>query len=526
MTQIMRYIVRFINGCRGYMARNPWLQAVCIIGLAARMCCLGSKSFWFDEALVLLESKNPLFEILSPRAEGIHPPLYRLIMHFWLFLGSGEWILRIPSLIFSFLCVCLAYRIGRLLFDRSAALLGAFLMSISPFQVYYSQEAKMYSLLLFFSLLSSYFFLRLLREDRKDSWVWYIGANLGCLYTHYFAFFSLFAHGIYLIYFCFRRKNGGLLTRWLAAQCCGVLFFSPWMKTFLSHAAKVKENFWVPVLSPGEVGSVVKNLILGYYTGDIPFLLAYCFFPLFFILGLFSPVSGRDSSSGEWLTRQEKIFFLIISVVIPLASSLVISIVFRPVFLSRTLIAVSAWYCLGAAAGISALRGKKILRYGVVIIAVALMSAGLRNYYLNQHFRPSIGVVKKRAMRPLAQFIVSHFQRGDVVALAHSSLSTPFLYYCPGYVRENLYLIENAADDPGDQSTLLALRGTFGMRVRDLREIVRGKRGLWVVFSGYDTEIVPLPPALEKWLGDKRLIFDNTSFEGLEARYYTLGGVR
>jgi uncharacterized membrane protein len=120
---------------------------------------LGRKSFWFDESLVLLEAEKAVPVILGVRAEGIHPPLYRLLLHFWMEIGRGETFLRLLSVVFSIAAIPFCFAIARRVFkSRAAAYLAAAITAFSPFQVYFAREIRMYPLLLLSALASLYFF--------------------------------------------------------------------------------------------------------------------------------------------------------------------------------------------------------------------------------------------------------------------------------------------------------------------------------------------------------------------------------
>ena len=75
-----------------------------------------------------------------------NPPLYYSVLHGWLRFGDSEAALRIPSMVFGVLTIPLVYALGRTIRDHRLGLVAALLFAISPFQVWYSQEARGYSL--------------------------------------------------------------------------------------------------------------------------------------------------------------------------------------------------------------------------------------------------------------------------------------------------------------------------------------------------------------------------------------------
>ena len=101
----------------------------------------------------------------SPKgaAGDIHPPLYYYLLHFWRgVFGSSEFALRSLSAVLGVLLVGLTFLIGRKAFSAGVGLLAAFVAAINPFQIYYSQEARMYMLLAVIGAAATFFLLRLL----------------------------------------------------------------------------------------------------------------------------------------------------------------------------------------------------------------------------------------------------------------------------------------------------------------------------------------------------------------------------
>jgi hypothetical protein len=106
-------------------------------------------------------------------------------------LGSTAFALRLPSVLFATLTIPVTYSLGRVLFGVRVGLLAAFLLAIAPLHVRYAQEARMYSMLAFFSILSLYLFWRAVRARSGRWWALFAVATVLNLYTHQFAFLSL-----------------------------------------------------------------------------------------------------------------------------------------------------------------------------------------------------------------------------------------------------------------------------------------------------------------------------------------------
>jgi len=145
---------------------NVALLAISVLGLFLRIYHLGKESLWGDEVYSFGVANNAnVFGIIKVAAlYDNHPPFYYIILHYGgiKLFGTSEFAVRFPSLIFGVLAIPMIYLLGRRLFNEEVGLISALILAISPFNVEYSQEARMYSLLLFLALLSMYFFVRFL----------------------------------------------------------------------------------------------------------------------------------------------------------------------------------------------------------------------------------------------------------------------------------------------------------------------------------------------------------------------------
>jgi len=208
---------------------SAWWQVhvllILLVGLcfAVRLYDLEGKSLWSDEGLTLRRAEQPFALVLQnvnlipldpdyqdgsepeavARTPDLHPPLYFALMHLWIrVVGKSEFALRFPSVAAATLTVPLLYVLARSLLNRETGLWAALLGSISPFFLWYAQEARMYTWLLVLSLTSVYLFLRLLEDkSRRRDYVAYTAVSLALLYTHYAGFFLLaFEIAIYALY--------------------------------------------------------------------------------------------------------------------------------------------------------------------------------------------------------------------------------------------------------------------------------------------------------------------------------------
>ena len=141
------------------LPRASYLMLLAILLLASflRFYRLDAQSFWNDEGNSARIAERPVDLILEGAEGDIHPPGYYLLLHAWrAAVGHSEFALRSLSVVAGLALVLFTYTLGRRLFGNTTGLIAAFLAALSPFAIYYSQEARMYALLAALSAASTY----------------------------------------------------------------------------------------------------------------------------------------------------------------------------------------------------------------------------------------------------------------------------------------------------------------------------------------------------------------------------------
>lgn len=209
-----------------------WAGLLCsLLALAAfalRAYHLDGQSLWSDEGISLVRSSRPLGEMLAQMPVE-HVPGYFVALHAWIALaGEADFALRYFSLLPSVWAVALIYRLGADLGGRGAGLAAALLLASSGFQVWYAQEARMYSWLLALGLLATIAYWRLLLRPGWGVWALYVLAVTGTVYLHYFGFLVPLSHAAFApIWWLTRRDRRGLVW-WVGAGAAAALLFAPW----------------------------------------------------------------------------------------------------------------------------------------------------------------------------------------------------------------------------------------------------------------------------------------------------------
>ena len=194
------------------LVRRRHVQAligITAIGAAIRFATLDLQSFWNDEVFTSWETTQAFEDMLESvwRIESA-PPLYYALAWLWAKLfGHGEAGLRALSALAGTLTIPVAYAAASTLVSRRAGLLTAALAATSPFLVWYSQEARPYSLAVLLSSLGFLFFVRAVRQaNRRDVVLWAV-CSVAVVATHYMAGFIVLTEACVLFALAIRRRE-------------------------------------------------------------------------------------------------------------------------------------------------------------------------------------------------------------------------------------------------------------------------------------------------------------------------------
>ena len=178
------------------------LGGLTAVGVAIRFSTLGLQSYHHDEVITAARVLPGSFAHMlhEVKHSESNPPLYYAIAWAWAkVFGYGEVGLRSLSALLGAATVPVAYFIGRELSGKRAGYITAAIVALNPMLIWYSQEARGYAMLVFFTALSFLFFLRALRtQDGRDLALWAL-ASIGALMTHYFAVFPVAIEAVWLL---------------------------------------------------------------------------------------------------------------------------------------------------------------------------------------------------------------------------------------------------------------------------------------------------------------------------------------
>ncbi|MGE0816887.1 MAG: glycosyltransferase family 39 protein [Vicinamibacterales bacterium] len=177
---------------------GPFALAVAaVLAIAALLRLPGlDAQLWYDEiATLVISVRQPLATILTDFPGVNQHPLYSVLSHASIgAFGESPWALRLPAALFGVVAVWTVWDAGRLLLSRTEALAAAVLVATSSHHVWFSQNARGYTMLATFTLLSTALLVRLAdRHDRRLEAA-YVACAVAGVYTHLTMAFVLVAH--------------------------------------------------------------------------------------------------------------------------------------------------------------------------------------------------------------------------------------------------------------------------------------------------------------------------------------------
>ena len=141
-----------------------------LIGFALRFYTFDQKSLWIDEVHTFNDSRDNLkgqLKYYKENPTNLHPPLFYILTHIFYPFNKPEKDLRIIPLIFGTLSIPMIYLLARS-FSPTIALPCALSLTFMTYHIYFSQDGRMYSLIMFFGMLSLYFFIHYLKTSKKS----------------------------------------------------------------------------------------------------------------------------------------------------------------------------------------------------------------------------------------------------------------------------------------------------------------------------------------------------------------------
>lgn len=423
------------------------LAGLLVAGLAGRLWRIDA-AFWYDEAFSAALAKLTLERLLAATVGDVHPPAYYLLL--WLVnqaMGVSEMTMRLPSLLAGLALILVVYRLGYSLeMSPKAVWVATGLTAVAPFQIYYSQEARSYALLMLAVALAA---LGLLE---RRAWLFVI-ASLAALYLHHMA----------APFVCVQTLLAVTARRWpwpklaIILGCMGIGFLPGALLT-LYQMGQISGNYWIPPLSsPGRIISTLDDLI--FFSPGNTFVLAS---------GLITAL-GLALLCADWRYWYDRPFLMLVNI-LPVAIIAAASLLWQPVFISRIVAPLAPFYYLWLAESVTRSRSRWMLWFTATIATIISIVV--------------VGSIAGSMGRQPGKDIYTAvpIQPGDAVYHANVGSYLIWSYYRPD-VPQYVWPNKNGLD----QSLSSPTKAAMGLSQADFDTVACSARRWWLIYFNNPT---------------------------------------
>jgi hypothetical protein len=425
-----------------------------------------------------------------------------------------DYLLRLLPCILGIIGIPLSFLLCRnVVKDSESSLIAAFLFAISPFQIYYAQELRPYSLYVALSLAAFIFLVQALEENRLWQWVALTACLVLSMYAHFFSVWNLALMNLYLVATFKTHKK--LVRRWFICQCVVILFCLPAlisafrMNSFFEQA----EEHWFPRPDFRTPFITFKNFFAGYSPNRPAYTAILLVCALFLVLGLYALRKKRNA-----------LVIIAILAFVPIGGNLLLWRIKSYSFYSHRLLIFSAIPCyVLVALGMRALR-KTAFTIAAIGLLACLTVPCLADHYshrLHPSWRHRLGTRYKVQNREAAHYIAERLADGDFVGHTSHFTWVPFEEHylrtrqgTLGFTEEERTGILRGYPD----TTMWETTGYLPARIES---VVRTARRLWLVESWWEPfDLDPLSRQLVGWLNAHCIREERKPFDGVTVYLY------
>lgn len=399
--------------------RRPlvWLGLITVLGAGLRIYDLNS-DLWLDEITTLLGYRDmSFFHVLTAYVSSNNHLLNTVLIKASVALfGPEEWSIRLPAVLFGIGSVPALYFLARIALSRRDSLLASFMLAVSYHHIFFSQNARGYSGYLFWSILATAFFLKLVSQQSSRNWYGYVVCMVLGLATILYSWFVLAGHmlsGLAIMFALQRQGKAIKPVAWRAISAwavIGLLGFQIYASIIPQVYVYIQNVYFNPgagysLFSPEYLQELTRGLTQG-FGGVAIFLL-----PLLLVFGYGAALSLRR----HWVFG----FTLLAPLMVLTAYLILQQSVVSPRFFLWTIPVAFVFAALLHGEVYSWLKSRpgsmSRSANGMMILAVLAVSV-ISLVSLNTYYR-----VPKQANQEMVNWISQNREQGDVLAAVYLS---------------------------------------------------------------------------------------------------------
>lgn len=296
-----------------------YLGFIILFNLISKCYYLSEESLYMDEAYSVYYSQQSVTELFYTISIDQNPPLYYLLLHYWMeIFGNSEFAFKSLSVLVSTAAVVVLFLFSNRFLNTTTAIFSTLLYSFSFEYMYFSHEARCYSLILLLTISSAYFYFSLIQRPNGITMLFLALANTLLLYTHYL---TLFVPLIELSCCFFYLKNKAFIKFFFLSGILSLVLFLPYFKYGIENIPKAGTS-WLQHPSFENL----KNVFIRLAGGKFLFIIYY---PLLFLISIFFLFRKKLAKENLKL-----LFFFLCLWAVPIIGDYVVS-QYNPVFVYR-----------------------------------------------------------------------------------------------------------------------------------------------------------------------------------------------
>lgn len=388
------------------ITRHLWLyfSLVFLVNLIFKIPYLGFSSFWYDEIVSVQSASLDFGHIKHVSEWDKNPPFYYYCLSVWIKVwNDSEFCVRLLSVIFSSLAAAILFLFSNKYFNRTTAIVSGLLFLSSNILYFYSHEARAYSLVLLFSLLSSIAYFNLKDKPNKQYIIILGIINFLLIYTHYIAGLVLFFQTILMIVYFDKKQKMAFGYSLLIVLGLTLLRFTKKQALLLIAFNSPENKFWLKKSDLTYLNEVLSEF----------FFHQLLIFPLLAIIVIACVVIIKTH------VKQTN-FTLIYCLCIGIGSIVVLFLLGKvtPIFLDRYLVFSLPFIFMLIAAGLSAIKP-------LIIPTIAFSIAFFGFSAFKMDYKTNKGMDYKNAV----VFLKSIKKNDDLVIVKTKDIKALFCYY-------------------------------------------------------------------------------------------------
>jgi mannosyltransferase len=392
-----------------YTSRKPFwfLASLVLINIALKFFQVSDASIWLDEAHTANQALKSISAIISDSAKDQNPPLYFIVMHFWIKLfGISEFGIRSFSVFMSVITIPVLFYFAKENFNTKAAVIASVLFTFSEQQIYFSLEARTYAFTGLLCVISFLLFFRLIKMPSVPVSLLLGFVNSSLIYSHFISCFIIVVEIVCLFILLIKGDRKVFLYGILSLLLI-VLLFIPWIGNLFKNIPKPGE-YWLA--KPAFYN--LKGLFISFSNGKIStvlFGMLICWFIYFTGKKYFE----KDQPAKKYFG----VIVLLLWFLLPVFADYLISGI-TPIFLNKYLLYSSIALYLLIGVILSELPFPGFYKSMIVAFVLILFIVNTK-----------IKVRKPEDWRSVSEFVRSKQSSQDVAILSAACVNMPFSYY-------------------------------------------------------------------------------------------------